>query len=96
MNCRPGDLARVISDPETRRAGIVDKILRVRQMRRLYIFGEPAWTYEGPRLFCACPCQRELELIGDSLLRPIRGGEGEDEILCKVGKPAAADQPVTA
>lgn len=81
MNCIPGDLARVLPFPETITAGTVGKIIRVTEIIGHTRSGEPAWAYEGPMIMCKCGCFQLLHGIADSALRPIRGGEGEDETL---------------
>jgi hypothetical protein len=94
MNCKPGDLARIISDAETRAAHMADKIIAVDRL--VMIEGDACWTYSGPRLYCGCGCQRELAGVDDELLRPIRGEDGDDETLTWAGKPSTVDQPVPA
>ena len=95
LNCKPGDLARVIDDPEARVAGIVDKIITVTQPELLGGL-HPAWRYAGPPMVCVCGCGRQIEAVADTLLRPIRGQDGDDETLAWAGKPATHDAPVTA
>jgi len=91
LNCKPGELARIISDAETRSAKMADKIIEVERL--LMIDGDACWTYIGPRLKCGCGCMRELAGVADELLRPIRGQEGDDETLTWAGKPAQVDAP---
>lgn len=95
LNCKPGDLARVISEPETVLVGVADKIVRVTSIRGFTINGTALWHYEGHRLVCACGCCRQIDGIGDNLLRPIRGQEGDDETLVWAGKPADVTVPAT-
>lgn len=94
LNCKPGDLARVISTPATRQANVADKIIKVTELAPGSPF--PAWFYEGPMFFCTCGCGQHLEAFGDVLLRPLRGQEGDDETLAWAGKPATHDAPVAA
>lgn len=94
LNCKPGELARVIDDPEARLAGIVDKIISVTTLEQ---FGPyPAWRYAGLPMVCVCGCGRQIGSIADVLLRPIRGQDGEDETLTWAGKPAQVDTPEVA
>lgn len=96
LNCKPNDLARVISNEETRICGIVDKVITVLQPNGMTEAGFVAWCYAGPRLRCGCGCFMRLEFIADEVLRPIRGQEGDDETLTWAGKPTPVDTPVTA
>lgn len=96
LNCKPGDLARIISERETRLVGIADKIVKVTTICGFAFDGTAMWHYEGPGLVCACGCGRQVDGIGDSLLRPIRGQDGDDETLAWAGLPATHNAPVTA
>lgn len=96
VNCKPGDLARVIDTPGTRLVGCVDRILRVTS--QLWLPGRPvpAWFYEGPMIICACGCGNFVGSISDEVLRPIRdpGPDAVDETL--VGNPAPVRDEVTS
>ena len=74
LNCKPGDLARVIDDPDSRWCGLVDKVIRVASPRQWN--GMTMWTYEGERFITPLG---SVEAIADELLRPIHGGESTDE-----------------
>lgn len=77
MNCKPGDLARVISTEVTRRYRLVDRFIRVTEVT--YVGADGAfWDYEGPRFQCPCGCGKSLPGINDEVLRPIRPA-GDDE-----------------
>lgn len=91
LNCKRGDLARVIDDPEARAAGIVDKIITVTEQVRLGFY--PAWLYAGQPLVCTCGCGRQIEALADALLRPIRDQDGDDETLAWAGKPEQTTAP---
>lgn len=69
LNCKPGQLARVINSPGAQVAGLVDKIVRVGRVTSS-VYGDPCWSYEGPRLRCAC-CRLPISDIADACLRPI-------------------------
>ena len=86
LNCKPGDLARIISHPETEQSGSVDRIIKVTS-----VDGDSFWSYQGPPLMCSCGCHRTMDAFHDDLLRPIRGQEGDDETLAWAGKPAQID-----
>lgn len=90
LNCKPGDLARVISDPETVVSGMADKIVKVTQLT--LISGVwPGWLYAGPAHVCICGCGCVVNGVADTLLRPIRGQAGDDETLAWAGKPAPVE-----
>ena len=85
MNCKPNDLARVVSNSETRFYGLVDKIVRVVSLyefqgQQLWALGEPIYCIFG----------RHVLGIADELLRPIRdpGDDAVDEMVLKVGNPS--------
>ena len=82
MNCRPGDLARVIDDPAARVVGIVDRIFKLTVLCGTTDYGNsPAWAYEGPMI--ESPFGTRFEGISDEILRPIRdpGDDAKDEML---------------
>lgn len=88
LNCRPGDLARVISTPETDYVGITDRIIKVTQISEFKTpMGYVAWDYETMPLSVPCPCgcgrNALIGPIADSALRPIRdpGDDAVDETL---------------
>jgi hypothetical protein len=79
MNCKPGDLARVISCEKTREVGIVDKIIKITRLTQNY-WGVPSWNFEGRlRGSSGAP----VTCIPDSMLRPIRdpGDDAQDQTL---------------
>lgn len=92
MNCQKGDLARVISNQETKTLGIADCIVTVIDPEA--VPGGPGWK-TSPQLRCRCNpfCLREIEAIGDAVLRPIRGQPGADETLSWVDVPSSLEQP---
>lgn len=93
-NCKPGDLARVIDDPESRCAGIVDKIVTVTKPVMVGVW--PGWMYAGSPMVCICGCGRQIDALADALLRPIRGQDGDDETLTWAGKPEQIVVPEVA
>lgn len=76
MNCKPGDLCRIISTPETEKLGTVGHFVTVREasLMRPHIWREARifWTFEGPFFACGCGCGRPIDLIADDVLRPLR------------------------
>lgn len=75
LNCKPGELARVIDSPEARLCQLVDKIVRVTHTF-VSRFGHVMWRFEGgmiPTPF------GHADGIADCLLRPIRPGESPEE-----------------
>lgn len=96
LNCKAGDLARVILHPETVKQGYVDKILRVSQLIQHPRNGTPCWMYEGPLLRCQCGCGGVSIALADSILRPIRdpGDDATDEMLELLGKPVREGETV--
>lgn len=96
LNCKPGDLARVISTPETRMHGVEDWIVKVTVASSDFNAGRPAWCYEGAT---RCPPKGPFKGIGieafaDDLLRPMRdpGDDAVDETLLRIPSPL---EPVT-
>lgn len=91
LNCRPGDLARIISTPETRKYGIVDRIFKLTVLVGKCNDGHrAAWGYEGPRIEIPLPGSAFIVTgISDDILRPIRdpGDDAVDETLVRLGKP---------
>lgn len=89
MNCKQGDLARVVNS----QAGNNDKIVQC-----LEYVGLRWWlNHDGDRLAPTWRIDRELpplegfgddDLIEDSKLRPIRDSDGTDETLTWAGLPA--------
>jgi hypothetical protein len=94
MNCKPGDLARIVSSPEMVLLGYADKIIKVIEFSGQTMAGDSAWTYEPPLLRCPCGCGLMVYGFADHLLRPIRGTEGDDETLAWAGKPDEISTPI--
>lgn len=97
MNCKPGDLARVISIPQTRGTGLDDVIIKVTHLDGVTDDGTlPAWAYEGPKLTHrkGPTVGRVVTAIADHVLRPIRdpGEDAVDEMLLRIPSPS---EPVT-
>ena len=98
MNCKPGDLARVV------RPYLDESLLdRFVEVQRLATDGEtlrtrggefcentgpggPGWIVDGNG-------DQFPLFIGDEFLRPIRDVDGADETLAWAGKPQAIDVP---
>ena len=81
MNCKPGDLARIIPHLMTTNLGIVDVVVRVTAINAMSSAanGEPVWDYEGN----VNTVFGRIESLEDALLRPIRdpGEDARDETL---------------
>ena len=88
MNCKPGDLARVVSHPDTRKAGIVNKIVKVKVCDGVTKSGHAGWSLYPPNLFAFGGGAR-IDFIADFLLMPIRdpGDDAIDEMVLIAGKP---------
>ncbi len=76
MNCKPGDLARIIAHPDTIYFGIVDRIIRVRELRYVDDGSVAAWTYDppviiSPRVFAIDPSVAAANFVPDKYLKPI-------------------------
>lgn len=92
MNCKPGDLAVIV-----RPYKIIEEIGRPVRVVRLGIDGELGTSRDGcptsnigpggPGWLCEANDSGYPCFIGDAFLRPIRGQDGEDEILRLVGRP---------
>lgn len=93
MNCKPGDLARVINSERAREAGIVDLIVRVTELSRNH-WGAPSWRFEGPPRVHRCG--EPITVIPDEMLRAIcdPGDVAQDETLQWL--PAPTTEEVTA
>lgn len=87
MNCKPGDMAMVVSGEPSINLGRVIRVTRIAPVSLL--LGLVCWEYEGeliglwgiPILSCADDC-----------LRPLRDQDGPDESLSWVTVPAT---PIT-
>lgn len=98
MNCKKGDLAIIIGDtwgyderlPELRlTAHSAGRVVECVEL--VDLDGEPAW-FIGEPITLKVSSPRgigtvEMDVITDSLLRPLRDGEGEDETLAWAGRP---------
>jgi hypothetical protein len=99
MNCRPGDLARIVGlDP---RLGLNDRIVKLCDASPLVVEGYVSWRLEQPlevrlvqsgiylatgEIFPAGSVLRSLHMA-DDCLRPIRdpGSDAVDEMVKRVG-----------
>ncbi|PVY56778.1 MULTISPECIES: hypothetical protein [unclassified Simplicispira] len=90
MQCRVGDLAVIVradTDPEC-----LGRIVRVVALR--IAMGELAWQVDPPH-FWTCRDGLRLEVMWDDRdLKPLRDGDGTDEMLLIAGAPAGAVQVV--
>jgi hypothetical protein len=99
VNCKPGDLARVVHTIETELIGMADKIVRVTVASRS-ASQEMAWAYEGEMFKCKCTpsCTNVVQCIPDEDLRPIRdpGDDARDETLTWLPVPSRSTEPEAA
>lgn len=79
MNCKPGDLAIVVSGSPAENVGRV-----ITCLRWVRLFDIDFWYYEGALVFEGERCP----LVADDCLRPLRPDEGTDEMLRIAGLPA--------
>lgn len=91
MNCKPGDLAVIVANSLSVSGGYCGKVVRVTVLRRNQ-HGEPAWDYQGPRIFdqvCVRIARQlgqndseaMLQVLPDAILRPFRpDGITDDEV----------------
>lgn len=107
MNCRPGDLARIVGAPSE--LGLNDRIVKIADAPAFLLAGIMHWDLEEAifttmqgfgvahntgRLWL--PGERaRVSRIPDRNLRPIRdpGDEAVDEMLVRVGVPARDQVP---
>ena len=88
MNCKPGDLVIVVGEPDDPNwSGL---ILRTVRLCEVVEDSAPHWICEPDRYIH--PVTGRLVAWRDSMLRPIRDSDREDETLTWAGKP----QEVTA
>ena len=88
MNCKPGDLAVIVVG---RLAGVVVRVTSFDPIPSPD--GAVFWLYEGEAI--ALDGER-YESLRDSVLRPIRDNDGEDETLTWAGKPSDIKTPEAA
>lgn len=101
MNCRPGDLARIVGTDA--RLGLNDRIVKLTNDAPMTVAGSPHWRIEEPiRVVLSMPGINALgqvfdqgerliaRFLADANLRPIRdpGDDAVDEVLVRVGAPA--------
>jgi hypothetical protein len=81
MNCKPGDLARVINDRTARELGIVDKFFRLTHVAGKTGDGSLCWAFEGPPIPHPSDRWTTYDGISDAILRPVRdpGDDAQDE-----------------
>ena len=107
MNCRPGDLARVVRMPNVMRAAN-DRFVRLTDEPAFLLGSDWTWRLTEPLevvLLGNCTQGGVQFWIGetvvvtelqDEYLRPIRDQPGEDEILRIAGRPVTDRSPVEA
>ena len=91
MNCRPNELAVIASTAG--RTGLQRRIVEeligtpVRVIAPYLLCGEPAWRIEQEINILIGDVPAAVVGIADAVLRPLRDGDGEDEMLRIAGKP---------
>ena len=89
MECKVGDLAVIVradNDPEC-----LGRIVRVVALR--FAMGEPAWQVDPPHFWRGHEGQQIEVMWDDRDLRPLRDGDGEDEMLTRAGRAVGIPQP---
>ena len=69
MRCRPNELCRVLSNPQTQFGGIVDRFVTVLKIDQNQV-SEPSWVIEPGSLITVQGI--EAQCIPDAWLQPIR------------------------
>lgn len=88
MNCKPGDLAIVVKS-EFCNEGKIVTCIRLASDADLaqYGYGSQGWVHWLVDRVISSGNGRPCPFMPDKYLRPIRPGEGEDEMLRIAGKP---------
>jgi hypothetical protein len=89
MNCKPGDLALIVSGIPIDNIGKIIKVISVSE--RWY---GHAWTYEGSIYAAHFPGVR-ADAVADCCLRPIRDQPGNEDFVTKARKTLPRAKPVT-
>lgn len=89
MNCKPGDLARIVAPFEEAGRGMVVTAVRLAARGEIVRskLGFEEYPVRSDLWVCDAHDERFPCLIADECLRPIRGHEGDDETLAWAGKP---------
>jgi hypothetical protein len=97
LNCRAGDLARIVAFPA---GDAIDRLMPGRIVRVVEWhpnpgYGNAMWFLESPMVFDLGEGERVVWAIADSILRPIRdpGDDAQDEMLRLVGPAPSVTQP---
>lgn len=88
MNCKQGDIARVIANEYTIREGLADRFVTCTAPTVIPGNDLPAWFIDRA-ILCRCGCGSRSVALADCILRPIRdpGDDAKDELL----RPLPAD-----
>ena len=93
MNCKPGDLAVIISSDGGHNLGKIVRVLQLHWSSEYDLDGARFNKSDGPRWILEKPIDNiegdPLFTFPDAALRPIRDSDGEDESLTWAGKPEA-------
>lgn len=85
MNCKPGDLAVIVRTSATRTEAL-GRIVRVTEIHSMDYEGRgPVWMFENSPI--TLQDGRQIDVVNDCGIRPIRLNEGDDETLTWAGKP---------
>jgi hypothetical protein len=88
LNCKKGDLAVIVRSEAGNEGCVV-------QCVALLPPGAEGWASLGPRWLIDRPIMSSkgpIHSVADARLRPLRDGDGEDEVLRLVGRPVGEPQ----
>lgn len=86
MNCKPGDLAVVVSVPDARLKHHLGRVIECVKLV-YHPDGSPCWQLRQSIPDPAFMRGTRLEAIADRNLRPLRDNDGQDEMLRIAGHP---------
>ena len=109
MNCKPGDLARLVNLPRAL-SNAADRFVKLKDQPPVLIDGDMGWELEERVRFTMTGNTTRnglnfnegdavyFDVMQDKYLRPIRdpGDDAVDEMVAKLGKPAGIPVGVTA
>ena len=88
MNCKQGDVAVIVRSV----AGNEGKVVRCLELHPTPYAAQdgagPRWVTDPPIIGCA----GWIDAVLDANMRPLRGQEGEDEVLRLAGRPVGTPQ----
>lgn len=90
MNCKQGDLAVVVRSSGPAFDFLLGRVVECKQLTHHPVFRTPGW-YVGSVIGPDGVVWGNS--IGDEFLKPLRGGDGTDEVIRRVGRPQDVEQP---